>query len=56
VADMPPADMAMYVRSHLTWHAPRSAYGFHWRRLLMRPVSRGRISLDPCRSVGESLY
>jgi len=46
VADMPPADMAMYVRSYLTWHA----LGRRMASLapcLMRPVSRGRISLDP---------
>jgi 5-(hydroxymethyl)furfural/furfural oxidase len=46
VADMPAADMAMYVRSYLTWHA----LGRRMASLapcLMRPVSRGRISLDP---------
>jgi 5-(hydroxymethyl)furfural/furfural oxidase len=46
VAGMPPADMAMYVRSCLSWHA----LGRRMCSLapcLMRPVSRGRISLDP---------
>ena len=46
VAGTPPADMAMYVRSYLAWHA----LGRRMASLapcLMRPFSRGRISLDP---------
>jgi 5-(hydroxymethyl)furfural/furfural oxidase len=46
LTDMPPADMAMYIRSSLAWHA----LGRRMASLapcLMRPISHGRISLDP---------
>lgn len=42
---MPPGDMGMYVRSYLVWHA----LGRHMAMVgpvLMRPASRGEVSLD----------
>ena len=48
----PPADMAIYIRSYLAWHA----LGRRMASLapcLMRPASTGRITLNPVRPQGS---